>query len=1263
MEKYINFMFKDQNKVATAIRLVPINGKPSGYAFELNGNHYDRNIDEIIKKILKKELVNQYNYYINVYPINLELISKGDQKKNNFYSKSKHHFDNTNIVYFEIDVIKKDNNANCEEYLKNYLQNMPKPSMIVFTGNGYHIYYKLDEFYKYSELNSILKKYVTYDKKHEKIINGGTGQYILNPRLRLPGTCNFKKNTLNETVKKECRIVELNDLRYNKDELFESIEEIIGYKPFDDEEVVSEKRIGSFSDYIEATRGLSYNGAIDIREKMLKQILELCKKYQMQISGGKDKLENILKMIGYEYENKGNHFKIDNYGLDTEGGDQVLLIYPNGSFAKTYCNYVDDQLENPSFLQLLYIRDIDSFKKILEIEGLYSEFYNDLTKLYHSEIHGINIPKVVFDENIIDIDPNISKKDLIKIIDMAKKNYKLPNTYITKDMEITKERYKNAYFQHLNDEEFEDVYHNMSTCADQALSYNTEDIETLKIDQYIPVNTIDYIFNRIDEKCNGKQKEICMLSPTGSGKTTAIFNKFISNNENKTILAVPYLSNSKQLGLKYKNQKGIVALYENSKISQEKLNSANFIVTTYDQIGRLAERKDISEFNLYVDEAHNVVLQHNFRNQALDALNKVSKLVNRTIYVTATNYNLNYKKLPIIKIIQKNKRFKYDDISVVDSNVPLKLLIEAVLYDYEDQKESGKTQIIFNNNKEQNRKIKARLEEQGIICALLDAESKESIEYTNVMEEEKLPENLDVCICTSAIADGVNIENLNIGNLHIHKIDNFNTFLQFIARFRNGCQKIYLYVDLNKQNPKYISKENFENDVRKNILDMLHVINSDIAKYSDERIRELVLKIHNSVSETPEILSTIEEYTLSDIKKYHLKSLEQLLSIYPEAYKDCVEIADINEILALKTSYEYGDRLLTYDLDAKKYVVNEITVMKKYSDYISKQVMNSKIMLHMMINRCDDLEKNVNIVNEKEYTKDEKSEFTTHINNRRHIYHELEKAYEKDGTALKRIAYEDDKTVREVMLRKNISQEAVKLANKKSEIIKYVTIINAEDEGILEPEKRMENYNKGNRGLHKLKENIILIKNLSVFKNSSKHIKNLHNVCAENARAYTNYILYTIYENIVNSENGKKVDFLKIRDRLNSEFEKIDEFDQISIDKIKEYAKQFGNIARWDDKKGIGYFKSMNEVIFKVVKSKQQLKDKLKEYSNPKKAINETLEKLGGKAKTNQILRYIKDNYVGIDKDHIESIKLVLDSGIFIKLSSDVIISDQSAMA
>jgi hypothetical protein len=149
----------------------------------------------------------------------------------------------------------------------------------------------------------------------------------------------------------------------------------------------------------------------------------------------------------------------------------------------------------------------------------------------------------------------------------------------------------------------------------------------------------------------------------------------------------------------------------------------------------------------------------------------------------------------------------------------------------------------------------------------------------------------------------------------------------------------------------------------------------------------------------------------------------------------------------------------------------------------------------------------------------------------------------------------------------------------------------------------------------------------------------------------------------VNSENGKKVDFLKIRDRLNSEFEKIDEFDQISIDKIKEYAKQFGNIARWDDKKGIGYFKSMNEVIFKVVISKQQLKDKLKEYSNPKKAINETLEKLGGKAKTNQILRYIKDNYVGIDKDHIESIKLVLDSGIFIKLSSDVIISDQSAMA
>jgi hypothetical protein len=338
--------------------------------------------------------------------------------------------------------------------------------------------------------------------------------------------------------------------------------------------------------------------------------------------------------------------------------------------------------------------------------------------------------------------------------------------------------------------------------------------------------------------------------------------------------------------------------------------------------------------------------------------------------------------------------------------------------------------------------------------------------------------------------------------------------------------------------------------------------------------------------------------------------------------------------------------------------------MKKYSDYISKQVMNSKIMLHMMINRCDDLEKNVNIVNEKEYTKDEKSEFTTHINNRRHIYHELEKAYEKDGTALKRIAYEDDKTVREVMLRKNISQEAVKLANKKSEIIKYVTIINAEDEGILEPEKRMENYNKGNRGWHKLTENIRLIKNLSVFKNSSKHIKNLHKVCSNNARAYTNYILYTIYENIVNSENGKKVDFLKIRDRLNSEFEKIDEFDQISIDKIKEYAKQFGNIARWDDKKGIGYFKSINEIIFKVVQSKkQQNENVLKEYSTPEKAISKTLNTFGGKAKTNQILRYIKDNYVGIDKDHIESIKLVLDSGIFIKLSSDVIISDQSAMA
>lgn len=120
------------------------------------------------------------NVYVGVY----ERRNKGSGKTGNCTK--------TNVVYLDID-----NQTHEQLMLKIKENGLPRPSMIVHSGNGYHVYWRLDKPAGH-ELKPIIDKLAS-------ILKADTLATDTARILRVPDTFNIKNGI------KECKLVEFND--------------------------------------------------------------------------------------------------------------------------------------------------------------------------------------------------------------------------------------------------------------------------------------------------------------------------------------------------------------------------------------------------------------------------------------------------------------------------------------------------------------------------------------------------------------------------------------------------------------------------------------------------------------------------------------------------------------------------------------------------------------------------------------------------------------------------------------------------------------------------------------------------------------------------------------------------------------------------------------------------------------------------------------------------------------------------------------------
>jgi len=110
-----------------------------------------------------------------------------------------------------------------------------KPSIIVDSGHGIHLYWLLEDSFDDSDIAEEILKGLT------KELKGDRGKWNKNLLLRLPGTINYK---IPENPK-QVKIIESNDLRYEVKD-FEKYR-VIGLKEFEEIEIIFDKNAPTFS--------------------------------------------------------------------------------------------------------------------------------------------------------------------------------------------------------------------------------------------------------------------------------------------------------------------------------------------------------------------------------------------------------------------------------------------------------------------------------------------------------------------------------------------------------------------------------------------------------------------------------------------------------------------------------------------------------------------------------------------------------------------------------------------------------------------------------------------------------------------------------------------------------------------------------------------------------------------------------------------------------------------------------------------------------
>jgi len=302
-------------------------------------------------------------------------------------------------------------------------------------------------------------------------------------------------------------------------------------------------------------------------------------------------------------------------------------------------------------------------------------------------------------------------------------------------------------------------------------------------------------------------------SPTNSGKSHYVLNNYINNIESDeyiiliapTLVLVDDLSSSiKAYGFK-------------GNFDRKELEEKRILICVYNKLADLVKHQDdnfnLKKSHIFIDEAHNIYSSFDYRSKVMLSIDNLlfkKKQYKKLILMSGTFDNT---LIEINNIVKVNRNFKITKKCNLIYAIKGQTLTDSCLTLVEDyyKQDNNRLQIIYQKSKQKLKDYALTLENKGIKCLVLSADTKLNEEVQGLLKNNYVDDDIKVLLMTNIGEEGISILNQNLYCTHtVGKINSASAeqlgnrgrkvepILNIHLKYENESETKPLFIDVEK---------------------------------------------------------------------------------------------------------------------------------------------------------------------------------------------------------------------------------------------------------------------------------------------------------------------------------------------------------------------------------------------------------------------------------------------------------------------------------
>ena len=318
---------------------------------------------------------------------------------------------------------------------------------------------------------------------------------------------------------------------------------------------------------------------------------------------------------------------------------------------------------------------------------------------------------------------------------------------------------------------------------DDPFDIDLEKASSIRINKYLTErkNTLFDIISR--------EYKTYIAAPTGSAKTYL----FAKHSKDRIVICVPTINLALQVATEY----GIPAIIGGKKPAEiTKALQAKKVVCTIEMLHAI---RDLHSRHLILDEAHNLTNHYSFRDQALNYIYQAiqDEVPEKIVFLSGTPNKLlckawNFHFVEVSR--QVNNQVLINPVTAKSASPKALQGATVEILQRIDWKANCKTHFVFWNSAKNINAVREWMEKYSelkpdeiAVINRKEVDAGNDKKYLEIITQSQLT-GIKLVLCTSLIAEGININNQNIGEVLTVNLFCPDTFRQFVARFRKALQ-------------------------------------------------------------------------------------------------------------------------------------------------------------------------------------------------------------------------------------------------------------------------------------------------------------------------------------------------------------------------------------------------------------------------------------------------------------------------------------------